>query len=158
LAALAIGLVVQTTLAMHFVPDGWRPDVTRALVLWLAFTGRPTGGMFYAFAAGLGAEAMSGAPLGLAVICRLALYGVTSPARGAVDYTHIVFLLGPFAVVLETLIVWALRAMSFANPVPATVVLGVMLRQSLVEAIAVPVIFVLLEIASGHRTGRQVRL
>lgn len=157
-AVLGAGLVAQTTMAPYFFPDAWRPDVTRSLVLWLAFTGVPSGGVFYAFAAGLASDAASGAPLGLAVICRLALYGLAKPARGTIAHNRILFLLGPFAVLSEALIVWALRGMAFANPVPASAVLGLMLRQALAETVALPVTFLILETATGHRTERSVRL
>lgn len=154
---LALGLLVETTIAISFLPDGWRPDVTRSLVLWIALTGQPAGGAFLAFGAGLAADGVSGAPLGLTVLLRLALYGLFRPARGTLHFTRLLFLLGPVAVLVDTLMVWALRNLAFANAVTAGAVLGVMARQLFVEAVTLPLVFVLMELLTGHRTSRDIR-
>ncbi len=155
-ATLAVGLVIQTTFLTHFLPDAWRPDFSRALVLWLALTGIPAGGVWYVFSAGLLVDAMSGAPLGMTAMLRLVIYAVARPIRGILELSPVLLLLGPIAVLAETVTLWALKALAFANPVGGSIMAGVAVRQSLIEAITVPVVFLILEIATGHHRERDI--
>lgn len=149
---LCVGLLLQTSFLPHLVPDLWRPDFTRALVLWLALTGLPRQGVWYAFAAGLLVDVLSGTPLGFTALLRLAVYGAARPGRNALERSPLVFLLGPFAVAVETLLVLLIKGMVFANNPGILPILGIGLRQALLEVVSVPVIFVILELASGYRT------
>ena len=116
LGLLAVGLLVQTTFLPPLLSDGWRPDITRALVVWLALTGVPRGGPWYAFIAGFFVDMASGAPPGLTATCRLALYGLARPGRGILEHGALVFLLGPLAALLDGFVVWLLKSLAFANP------------------------------------------
>ena len=95
-AALLGVLVVQSSVLPLFVPDPWRPDLTRALVLWLALTGVPRRGPFLALGGGAAVDWISGAPIGFTAFTRLVLYGLCRPFRG-VFFDHHPLLLVPFA-------------------------------------------------------------
>lgn len=156
--ALLAGLAVQSIFLAPFVPDGWRPDVTRALVLWIALTGRPSGGVWYAFAAGTAVDVVSGAPLGFTAFLRVSIYAFARPARGVLEHSPIVFILGPVSVALETLLVLAISSLSFTNPITPANILLLGVKQALLEVAVVPVVFVLMELASGYRTEWGVKL
>ena len=155
-AALAVGLLLQTTLLPHILTDAWSPDVTRALVLWLALMGIPRGGVWLAFAAGLAVDAASGAPLGVFAFSHLVLYMLGRPLRGKLEHSPLIFLLGPFAVWAEVLTIYPLRSLAFVNPVEFSTLAGVAMRQSLVEVVALPLVFIVMEVATGHRSGAEV--
>ncbi len=155
---LAAGLLLQTIVLTPIVGDAWRPDFTRALVLWVALTGRPKGGALLAFAAGMIVDALSGSPLGFTAFLRLCIYGIARPARGVLEHSPVVFFLGPVAVLAETVLVWLMSALAFSNKVDLAVILGVGLRQGLIEVFAVPLVFVTLEFLSGYRTEWGVKL
>lgn len=150
--ALAAALVLQTSFLPHLLPDLWRPDFSRALVLWLALTGLPPQGIWYSFAAGLLVDLLSGTPFGFTALLRLAIYGAARPGRNLLERSPLVFALGPFAVLVETLIVLLLKGMVFANNPGAFPIFMVGLRQAALEVICVPVVFVLMELATGYRT------
>lgn len=157
-ATLIVGLILQTTFLPHLLPDLWRPDFTRALVLWLALTGLPPQGVWYSFASGLLIDLLSGTPFGFTALLRLAIYGVARPGRNALERSPLVFALGPFAVVVETLLVLLLKGMVFANSVEILPILGIGLRQAALEVFSVPLVFVILELTSGYRTEWGARL
>lgn len=151
--ALLLGLVLQTTLFPLVLSDPWRPDVTRALVLWVALTGMPRGGAALAFGAGLALEAASGAPGGFAPLLRLFVYALARPFRG-VFFDDRPALLLPFAAlgpVAEAVAVGILGRFSFRNPLGLEVLASAAWAQALVDALCVPLIFVALELASGRR-------
>lgn len=155
-ATLAVGLVLQTTLLPHLLTAAWSPDLTRGLVLWLALMGTPRGGVLLAFAAGLAVDAASGAPLGVFAFSHLVLYALGCPFRGKLEQSPIIFLLGPLAVWSEVVVIYILKNMAFANPVDFSTLASVALRQSVVEVVALPVVFIVMELATGHRSGREM--
>ena len=155
-AALVLGLMIQTTLLPHLFPDPWRPDFTRGLVLWLSLNAVPRGGAWYACLAGFAVDGLSGAPPGLTAILRLGNYAVVRPARGILENSSLLFLLGPLAVLSETLVLWMLRALAFTNPVEGATVFAVAWRQAAVEVVTVPLVFLLMEVATGHRTEPSI--
>ena len=93
--------------------------------------------------------------MGIGIAQRLLLYGLARPARGILDHTWTPLLLGPAAVLSDTFLLWILRSFAFAHPVSLLEIAGVAFRQSLAEAVALPVVFLLLELATGFRTERQ---
>jgi cell shape-determining protein MreD len=125
-------------------------------VLWLALMGTPRGGVWLSFAAGLAVDAASGAPLGIFAACRLILYALGRPFRGKLEQSPIIFLLGPLAVWLEVGVIYTLKNLAFANPVEFSTLASMALRQSMTEVVALPVIFIVMELATGHRSGREV--
>ncbi len=150
---LAAALTVQTALLGLWVPDPWRPDLTRVLVLWVALTGLPPGGVVWAAVAGLAVDAVSGGPLGLSSAMRLALYGAARPFRGMFFDDQPLFLLplallGPLA---DVAVVQALSRFAYVSPVPAGVAVAVAARQAAVDIVLAPAAFVALEMASGRR-------
>ncbi len=150
---LAAGLVGQTAVLGLWVPDPWRPDITRVLVLWVALTGLPRGGAAWAVVAGLAADAASGGPLGLSSAMRVALYGAARPFRGMFFDDQPLFLLplallGPLA---DVAVVQVLSRFAYLNPVPAGVAMAVAARQAAVDLMLAPAAFVALEMASGRR-------
>ena len=86
----------QTTLFPHLFSPEWRPDITLALVLWVALTGTPRGGAILAFLSGLALDLVSGAPPGFSAILRLLVYVSARPFRG-VFFENRPLLLVPFA-------------------------------------------------------------
>lgn len=154
-SALLAALLAQTAFLPLFLADSWRPDLTRSLVVWIALTNVPGGGVYAAFAAGLGLDAAAGGPLGIGIAQRLLLYGLARPARGILDHTWTPLLLGPAAVLSDTLLLWILRSFAFAHPASFLEIAGVAFRQSLAEAVALPAVFLLLELATGFRTERK---
>lgn len=151
--ALLAGLVLQTALFPLVLSDPWRPDLTRALVLWVALTGMPRGGAILAFGAGLALEAASGTPGGFAPLLRLFLYALARPFRG-VFFDDRPALLLPFAAlgpVAEAAGVAVLSRFSFRNPLGLDVLASTAWSQALVDALCVPLVFVALELASGRR-------
>ncbi len=153
LLSLAAALVVQTALLGVWVPDPWRPDLTRVLVLWVALTGVPRGGVVWPALAGLAVDAASGAPLGLTSAMRLLLYGAARPFRGMFFDDQPLFLLplallGPLA---DVAVVQTLARFAYLNPVPAGVAVAVAARQAAVDLVLAPAAFVALEMATGRR-------
>ncbi|NTU60334.1 MAG: rod shape-determining protein MreD [Deltaproteobacteria bacterium] len=156
--ALAFGLLAQTTLLSHVLPDSWRPDITLILVLWVALTGTPRGGAALAFAAGLALDAMSGAPLGFNAVLRVLLYGLSRPFRG-VFFDDRPILLLPFAALAtaaDDLGAWVMSWLFLPSPFPLRPFLGIVWRQTLVEAAAVPAVFLLMEAVSGRRLAKTL--
>lgn len=149
---LLAGLTLQTSFLPHLVSDPWKPDFTRALVLWLALTGRPRGGAIYAFGAGLLVDMLGGARFGLTAFMRLMIYGAARPGRNVVESSPLVFLLGPLSVVLETVILLLFSSTVFTNTPDLLTVLLIGLRQALLEVFIVPLVFVAMELGSGYRT------
>lgn len=150
--ALLCGLVLQSTFLAHFLPDGLRPDFTRTLVLWLAVTGRPAGGVWYAFTSGLLLDYFTGSPLGFGAFLRLGTYGFARPARGVVEHSPLVFVIGPASVAFETLLVWLMKSAAYSHEPDLWPLLWVGLTQAFVEALMVPLIFVVMEMLLGYRT------
>ncbi len=156
--ALFVALVLQTTLFPIFFTDPWRPDLTRALVLWVALTGTPRGGAVLACAAGLALDAASGAPTGFGPLLRLTLYGAARPFRG-VFFDDRPLLLLPFAVLgpaLEAAVVGALSLLAFRTPLGLDVLASGAWAQALLDALCVPLLFVTMELSSGRRHRREV--
>jgi len=155
--ALLTGVTLQTALLPLFLQDPWRPDLSRALVLWVALAGSPRGGAFLAVAAGLVLDAASGTPLGFGVLLRLGLYGVARPFRG-VFFDDRPLLLVPFAAagaLLEALGVGALSWISFRTAIAPGTLASIGGAQALVDALCVPALFLYLELASGRRHRRE---
>ncbi len=153
---LIAGLIIQTTLLPQLLTDAWRPDVTRGLVLWLALTGTPKFGAAYSFVAGAAVDIVSGAPFGFTSASRLAIYGAARPARGSLEHSPLIFLMGPLSVLVETVVVWSLKSMAFTNPIDTINIFSISIRQALVEIVAVPLIFLLMEFLTGYRSGKEV--
>ncbi|MBE0616563.1 MAG: hypothetical protein IH608_01375 [Proteobacteria bacterium] len=155
--ALLFGLLLQTTLFPLVLVDPWRPDLTRALVLWVALTGMPRGGALLAFAAGLTLDAASGAPPGFGPVLRLALYAVARPFRG-VFFDDRPLLLLPFAVlgaVAEAVMAGLLSGFVFQSSLGMGPLASVAWAQALLDALCVPALFVVLELATGRRQRRE---
>jgi cell shape-determining protein MreD len=155
---LATGLLIQSTLLPSILPPPWVPDVTRALVLWLALTGSPRGGVGLAFVAGHALGAVSGAPLGFCAALRLTLYGLARPLRGVFFDDHPPLLL-PFAALgawVDAVVAGLLGQLVFSSPLPASVLASTAWRQALVDALWVPLVFVCLEVLSGRHAPREV--
>jgi cell shape-determining protein MreD len=157
LGALVFGLIIQTTILATVFGDSWRPDFTRSLVIWLALTGLPHGGLWYASLAGLLLDLFSGAPLGLGVILRITTYSAFRPARSILAHSPIILLLGPVAVLIEAISLWFLKSLAFSNPVSGGQIFGTALTQGLAEIMVVPLVFLLMEAATGYRSehGRE---
>lgn len=156
--ALAVGLVLQTTLLPYALPDPWRPDFTRALVLWVALTGVPRGGPLLAFAAGLALDAGSGAPLGFGVALRLGLYGLARPLRGVFFDDHPALLL-PLALLgaaADGALAWLASQLVLPTSIPFSALAALSWRQALGDVVAVPALFLALELASGLRPTRTL--
>ncbi len=156
--AVAAAVALQATLAPLLLPDAWRPDATRALVLWLALTGVPRGGPAAAAGAGLAVDVVSGGPLGLCAALRLLLYGAARPFRGVFFDDHPALLiplalLGPLA---DGVGVAALSHFLFPHPLPASVMGGLLARQAVADLLIVPLLFLALEAATGRRPRREV--
>jgi rod shape-determining protein MreD len=155
--ALLAGVVLQTALFPLFLQDPWRPDLTRALVLWLALTGIPRGGVLLAAAAGLVLDAASGTPLGFGLLLRLALYAAARPFRG-VFFDDRPILLVPFAAagaLLEAGGVGVLSGIAFRVAIAPGTLASVGGAQALLDALCVPAVFLCLELASGRRQRRE---
>ncbi|MDF1553465.1 MAG: hypothetical protein P1P84_10410 [Deferrisomatales bacterium] len=154
---LALGLLGQTTLLPDLIPPPWRPDITRALVLWLALTGTPRGGPVLAFASGLALDLCSGAPLGFGAILRLTVYALARPFRGVFFDDHPILLV-PFAALgagADALAAGLLGRLVFLGPIPGEVLLGIAWRQALLDAFWVPAVFLCLELLSGSQDRRR---
>jgi len=154
---LLAGVVFQTALLPLFLQDPWRPDLTRALVLWVALAGTPRGGALLAAAAGLVLDAASGTPLGFGVLLRLGLYGAARPFRG-VFFDDRPLLLLPFAAagaLLEALGVGLLSWFAFRTAIAPGALASVGAAQALLDALCVPVVFLCLELVSGRRQRRE---
>lgn len=151
-SALVLGLSLQNAFLSHLLPAPWVPDFTRALVLWLALTDHPGGGVWYAFASGLLVDALSGAPLGFTALLRLAIYGAARPGRNVLERSPLVFILGPLSVVVEGILVLVFGGSAFDNSPDLLAVLGIVMRQGLLEVLSVPLVFIVMELASGYRT------
>jgi rod shape-determining protein MreD len=153
------GLLAQSTLLPMFLSDPWRPDITRSLVLWAALTGVPRGGAALAFVAGLFLDVVSGAPPGFGAALRLGLYGVARPFRGVFFDDHPALLLpvALIACVADALGAWIVSWLTLSSPFSASAVFSVAWRQSLAEAIAVPLVFLTLEVLSGRRPPEPIR-
>ncbi len=151
-SALALSILLQTTVFPAVVGEGFTPDFTRGLVIWLAITGTPKGGLYYSFLSGLVVDTFSGAPPGLTSILRVILYSFARPARGVFQIPALMIFVGPFAVILDTILVMVLKPVIFANEVSTTALFSIAWRQALVEMAVVPVLFVILELAIGKRT------
>ncbi|TLN18709.1 hypothetical protein FDZ71_05675, partial [bacterium] len=141
LAALILALLAQTALIPPFVTEPWRPDFTRSIVLWLALTGVPTGGVYLSFASGLLVDVASGGPLGFTAVARLVVYALSRPWRGVFDLTGILFIAGPLAVLADTILVFLFKNAVFVKPPSAGVILSIGLRQAAGEIFAVPFAF-----------------
>ena len=155
---LSLGLLGQTTLLPSLIPPPWRPDVTRALVLWLALTGTLRGGPALAFASGLALDLCSGAPLGFGATLRLVVYTLARPFRGVFFDDH-PMLLVPFAALgagADALAAGLLSRLVFPGPIPAEVLFAVAWRQALLDAFWVPAVFLGLELLAGRQARRQV--
>lgn len=155
--ALIAGLSLQNAFLPQLMPPKWVPDFTRALVLWLALTDHPRGGVWYAFAAGIMVDVLSGAPLGFTAMTRLAIYGAARPGRNVLERSPLVFILGPLSVVVEGILVLTFGSSAFANTPDTWAVAGIIMRQGLLEILCVPLVFVIMELASGYRTEWGVR-
>ncbi len=157
-AALFGVIILQSSVLPLFVPDPWRPDLTRALVLWLALTGVPRRGPFLALGGGAAVDWISGAPIGFTAFTRLVLYGLCRPFRG-VFFDHHPLLLVPFAAagaladagLSAAVSVWVLE-----RPLVSGAAWAVGWRQGVVDALWVPAVFIALELATGRRTPRLV--
>ncbi|MDW7709283.1 MAG: rod shape-determining protein MreD [Deferrisomatales bacterium] len=156
--ALLAGLALQTTLFPLFLTDPWRPDLTRALVLWVALTGAPRGGAVLAFSAGLLLDAASGAPLGFGPLLRLSLYAAARPFRG-IFFDDRPLLLLPFATLgpaLEAAVAGTMSWFAFRAPLGLNTLASGAWAQALVDALCVPLVFVALELATGRRPRLEV--
>lgn len=157
--ALAVGLLAQSTLLPQFLPDPWRPDVTRGLVLWVALTGVPRGGAILAFLAGLALDASTGAPIGFNALLRLGLYALSRPFRG-VFFDDRPLLLLPLAIaatLADALCAWLLGRVFLLTPLPLPALASIAWRQALTESAAIPALFLGLEVLSGRRPPRLRR-
>ncbi|MBI5015426.1 MAG: hypothetical protein HZB55_08030 [Deltaproteobacteria bacterium] len=154
---LALGLLCQTALFPYFSSPAWAPDLTRPLVLWVAVTGVPAGGAFLAFGAGLALDASTGGPPGFGAAVRLLVYGAARPLRGVFfdDHPILLFPLALLGVSADAAGAWVLSQFALPAPLPASSVLGTLWRQALGDLIAVPLLFLLLEVASGRRSSRR---
>lgn len=155
---LALGLLAQTALFPLFFSEPWTPCVPRALVLWVALTGVPRGGVILPFAAGVLWDLSSGAPLGFGAALLLTLYAAARPFRGVFFDDRPVLLL-PFAVAapwVEAVVAVVLSRLVFPAPLELDLTASLALRQSVVDAVWVPLVFVTLEILSGRRGPREV--
>ncbi len=155
---LGLAVLLQTTLFPLLLPPQWRPDLTRALVLWVALVGVPRGGAVLAFAAGGLAGVVSGAPLGFAPAVRLAVYFAARPFRG-VFFDDRPALLLPFAVLApwaDALAAAAASWLAFPRPFDAATLTAVAWRHSLLDAVLVPATFLVLELLSGRRAPREL--
>jgi rod shape-determining protein MreD len=155
---LALGLLGQTTLFPNLFAPPWRPDITRALVLWLALTGTPRGGPALAFASGLALDLCSGAPLGFGAALRLLVYALARPFRGVFFADHPILLV-PFAALgacADALAAGLLGRWVFLGPVPGAVLIGIAWRQALLDALWVPAVFLCLELLAGRQARPQV--
>lgn len=163
--ALVVGLLSQSTLLPLVLPDPWLPDVTLILVYWVALTATPKGGVVLAFLAGLALDVVAGAPPGFHAVVRVAVYALCRPFRG-VFFDDRPLLLLPFAALatlVDSLGVWVMSWLFLPGPVPFYAAVRVAGPQALVEALAVPVVFLLLEALSGkspakHRPARAGEL
>jgi len=158
--ALVFGLLAQTSLLPGLVPPAWRPDVTRALVLWVALTGTPKGGPVLAFAAGLGLDLCSGAPLGFGPALRLVVYALARPFRGVFFDNHPLLLM-PFAALgaaADAAAAGLLSRLVFPGPIPGEVLLHVAWRQAVLDGFWVPAVFLGLELLAGRAARRAVRV
>ncbi|PLX43964.1 MAG: rod shape-determining protein MreD [Deltaproteobacteria bacterium] len=149
--SLLTALILQSSVLPFFLPDGFTPDLTRGLVLWLALTGTPGYGVFLAFAAGFAVDLFAGAPLGLTALMRLVLYGFARPGRGILEMPFAVFVAGPLAVLSDTVVILLLQKVLFVNEVSLGVLIATALKQALVELASVPLIFIIMELATGYR-------
>jgi cell shape-determining protein MreD len=156
LAALLAALLVQTALIPPFIPEAWRPDFTRSLVLWLALTGVPGGGVYLSFVAGLAVDLVSGGPPGFTAVCRLAVYFFARPWRGVFELRGIIFIIGPFAVLADIGAVLLLKNVIFLNQMDSLFLVSIGARQILVEIFAVPLAFAALEKMTGYKTEEQL--
>jgi cell shape-determining protein MreD len=148
-----VALLVQTALIPPFIPEAWRPDFTRALVLWLALTGVPGGGIYLSFLAGLAVDIVSGGPPGFTAVCRMAVYALARPWRGVFELSGIIFIIGPFAVLADILAVLLLKNVIFLNAMNSLFLASIGAKQLLVEIFAVPLAFAALEKMTGYKTG-----
>lgn len=158
LLVLFLGLVGQTALLPNQIPPEWRPDITRALVLWLALTGTPRGGPVLAFAGGLALDLSSGAPLGFGATLRILVYALARPFRGVFFDDHPALLM-PFAALGATADAAAAGILSrlvFPGPIPTEVLLSVAWRQALLDALWVPAVFLVMELFSRRLSRRRV--
>ena len=152
-----VGLLAQSTLLPHLLPDPWLPDVTLSLVFWTALTGTPRGGVVLAFLAGLALDLTSGAPPGFHAVIRVAVYSLCRPFRG-IFFEDRPLLLLPFAALatlVDALGVWVLSGLFLSGPFPMSSVLRVAGPQALSEALAVPAVFLLLEAVSGKQPSQR---
>ncbi len=149
--ALGLAILLQTTVFPAVVGEGFTPDFTRGLVIWLAITGTPKGGLYYSFLSGLVVDTFSGAPPGLTAILRVVLFSLARPGRGVFQIPALMIFAGPSAVILDTLLIMVLKPVIFANDVSTTALFSIAWRQALVEMAMVPLIFVILELAIGKR-------
>jgi len=151
--ALIIGLVAQSSLFPLFLPIAWRPDITKALVLWLALSAQPGKGPLLAAASGFMLDAVSGSVLGIGPASRLFLYFIAVPFRG-VFFDSRPLLLVPFATtisVAEVLISSFLLRIASSVSVPWGVLLSTAFGQAVVDALWVPAVFLCLELLSPRR-------
>ncbi len=155
---LILGLFLQTALLPLFFSEPWTPAVPRALVLWVALTGIPRGGVLLPFAAGALWDLSSGAPLGFGSALLLTLYACARPFRG-VFFDDRPILLLPFAVSaawVEASAAVVLSRLAFPTPLEYGLAASLALRQCLVDAVWVPLVFVALELLSGRRGPQEV--
>lgn len=156
--ALVVGLVAQSSLFPLFLPIAWRPDITKALVLWLALAGNPGKGPLLAFASGFILDAASGAFLGVGPASRLILYLLVVPFRG-VFFDARPLLLVPFATtcaVAEALISASLLWLASSSFPSWSFLVSTAFGQAVVDAIWIPVVFLFLELASDRRSPRLI--
>jgi len=149
--ALLLALILQSSVFPFFLPEGFTPDLTRGLVLWLALTGTPRHGVILAFVAGLTVDLFAGAPLGLTALMRLVLYGFARPGRGILEMPVAVFVAGPLAVLSDTIVIFLVKRGIFLNEVSLGALSTIALKQAAVEFAAIPLIFILMELATGYR-------
>lgn len=156
--ALGVGLLCQSALFPLFFSPPWSPDFTRILVLWAALTGLPRGGSSLAFAAGLLLDLASGAPLGFGAVQRLVLYGLARPLRGVFfdDRPLLLLPVAALAAALDAVVAGSLSGMGLVGSIPASMLAATAGRQALVDALWVPLTFVVLELATGRRPAREV--
>lgn len=157
-AILLLAVGAQTTLVPLLIPDPWRPDLTRLLVLWLALTGVPSGGVLWAAAAGLVVDLVSGGPPGFVAALRVWLYVLARPLRG-VFFDHQPLWLLPLAAVAPILEA-AAASVLFHFTAPSTSappeIWAVALRQVPSDVLLVVLVFLGLELATGRRGRVEV--
>ncbi|GAB4256806.1 hypothetical protein [Deferrisoma sp.] len=158
LGILLFATGVQTTLLPLVLPDPWRPDLTRLLVLWLALTGVPRGGVFWAAGSGLLVDLLSGGHLGFVGALHVWLYVLARPLRGVFFDHQPLWLLplaaaAPFLEAVGASVLFHFTAPSASAPPE---IWAVALRQMPADVLLVVFVFLGLELATGRRSRMEV--